>query len=248
MKVAFKILLFVLIPLLYIIFRQELVNRWNDIESFLAVLTYWTSLLYYSYNTDLKFHFFILRIINRFRIDHTTWKVSFRAITLKNPKEIVKGISTEMLQQNTIIKSQTDTSLELLVNNNYLLNISFQNENGITTAFAFTSNIVIPSKEVKRRADEIAGILENIERHFSPTTSSNKEFSIDVEYREKSPYYSYWIKKMPEEAIHNFNCSISIPNNTDSKIKVNKNHIIISSPSISRLFSLTSNYISLQAL
>lgn len=248
MKVAFKIILFVLIPVLYIVFRQDLVNKWNDIESFLAILTYWTSLVYYSYNTDLKFHFFILRIINRFRIDHTTWKVSFRTTTMKMPKDIVQGISEEMLKQNALIKSQTDTSLELLVNNNYLLNISFQYENGITTAFAFTSNIIIPSREVKRRADEIAGILENIERHFSPISSNSKEFSIDVEYREKSPYYSYWIKKMPEEAIHNFNCSISIPNNTDSKIKVNKNHIIISSPSISRLFNLTSNYISLQAL
>lgn len=229
-------------------FRQELVNRWNDVESFLAVLTYWTSLLYYSYNTDLKFHFFALRIINRFRIDHTTWKVSFRATTLKTPKEITEGISNELLKENTIIKSQTDTSLELLVNNNYLLNISFQSDNKLTTAFAFTSNIIIPSKEVKRKSDEIAGILEKVERHFSPISSNDKEFSIDVEYREKSPYYSYWIKQMPEESIHNFNCSISIPNNTDSKIKVNKNHIIISSPSISRLFNLTSNYISLQAL
>ena len=248
MKLAIKIVLFVLIPVLYIIFRQELVNKWNDIESFFTILTYWTSLLYYSFNTDLKFHFFVLRIINRFRIDHTTWRVSFRATTIRQPKEILEGISSELLKKNTIIKSKTDTSLELLVNNNYLLNISFQSENYITTAFAFTSNIIIPSKEVKRRADEIAGILEIIESHFSPISSSGKEFSIDVEYREKSPYYSYWIQKMPEEAIHNFNCSISIPNNTDSKIRVNKNHIIISSPSISRLFSLTSNYISLQAL
>lgn len=248
MKVLLKIILFVLIPVLYVMFRQELVNRWNDIESFLAVLTYWTSLLYYSYNTDLKFHFFILRIINRFRIDHTIWKVSFRAVTLKKPTEIIEGISKELLKQNTVIKSQTDSSLELLLYNNYLLNISFQIESNITTAFAFTSNIIIPSKEVKRRSEEIAAILEKIESHFSPVSSSDKEFSIDVEYKEKSPYYSYWIKKMPEETIHNFNCSISIPNNTDSKIKVNKNHIIISSPSISRLFSLTSNYISLQAL
>lgn len=248
MNNIFKILLFIVLPILYFVFRTDIVAKWNDIESALAIIGYITSLYFYTYNTDIKFHFFILRIVNYFRYDHTTWKVSFRASTIKNDKEIIEQLSTKLAVNNNIIKAKTDNSLELMINNNFLLNISFSQDKNINSAFAFTSNIVIPTRQSKLKTIELTKLLETIEESFEPIAISEKEYSIDVEYNSRSPYYSYWIKKLPEEMIHNFNCSVTIPENLGSKIKVNKNHIIISSNSLTNLFNLTKDFINLQPL
>lgn len=248
MKPLFKIIAFLIIPILYLIFRTEIVTKWNDIESALAILGYATSLMFYSYNTDIKFHFFLLRIVNYFRFDHTTWRISFRAETERMENTIIIELTDKLKHFNIIIKGQTSDSLEMLIENNYLLNISFSKNNNILTAFAFTSNIIIPTKQLKAKSLVLTKLLETIEESIQPLSNKQKEYSIDVEYNYRSPYYSYWIKKLPEEMIHNFNCSISIPNNQESKIKVNKNHVIISSNSITNLFNITKDYINLQPI
>lgn len=185
MKPLFKILIFLIIPILYLIFRTEIVSKWNDIESALAILGYATSLFFFSYNTDIKFHFFILRIVNYFRFDHTTWRISFRAETEKEENAIIVELKDKLKQFNIVIKGQTANSLEVLIENNYLLNISFSKNNNILSAFAFTSNIIIPTKQSKAKSLALTKLLETIEESIQPLSNKQKEYSIDVEYNVK---------------------------------------------------------------
>jgi len=186
-------------------------------------------------------------MVSVFKYDHTTWLFSSKYKTEKSKNEIFNLIEAKMLTGNNTLKSKTDSSLEILINNNFLTRFSFQSEFDYGYFFLNTSKIVVPTKEISRMSRQIIEMLEGIENAVLPIYGQEKEYNVDIEYRDKSPYYSYWVRKLPEEMIYNFNCSLSLPNTTGSKIKVNKNHLLISSNSYNKIFELTKDYVSLQS-
>lgn len=242
MKNVLLIVLIFGIPASYILFRDELISEWNNIEATIAVLSYYTSLLFYAYLTNMKFHFVITRIINIFKYDHTTWKFSAKLITDKSIKDCISLIGNKFTKDLNKIRSKTDTSIEVLVDNDFLVSVSAQILGGENQIFVRTSKITVPMRETKKRAVQITKLIESIESAIIPNSSPEKEYEIDIEYNGKSPYYSYWVKKLPEEIIYNFNLSLNIPNAKDSKVRVNKNHLTISSKSYAMVFDLTRDY------
>lgn len=248
MKNARYIIFFIAVPTLYWIFRNKLIEQWNSIESALAILSYATGLFFYTFHTDIKFHFFITRLVSVFKYDHTTWIFSSKYQTEKNKKEIIKLVQEKFGVQNNTIRTVSENRIELFLNNSFLVKISFQSEFDFGYVLLNTSKIIVPSKEISRVSRQIQDMLEGIENAVSPMYGQPKQYDIDIEYRDKSPFYSYWVKKLPEEMIYNFNCNLSLPNNQDSKIKINKNHLIISSHSYSRVFELARDYVSHQAM
>lgn len=248
MKLNFKIILFAVFPIIYLIFRQKLVDEWNSIESFIAVLSYFTSIVFYTYITDIKFYFWVSRQISVFKYAHTTWSFSANFFSEKEPKVIIQQIEKQLGKNGNQIKVITDTAIEIFINNSFLVNISVQHDLDCNIVFLNTSKIIVPTKETNNKSIYISELIESIEKAVIPVHTKVGEYSIDIEYSDKSPYYSYWVKKLPEEMIYNFNCNIKIPNTTDSTVKVNKNHIIIKSKSHSKIFQLTRDYVSLQAM
>ncbi|WP_282014970.1 hypothetical protein [Marinifilum flexuosum] len=137
--------------------------------------------------------------------------------------------------------------MEVLYNNSFLIKISAKKEEDSNLVFFSTSRIVVPIKQLNKKSNEISCLIEELQLLIRPNNLNDKIFEIDVEYSGRSPYYSYWLKKMPEELISSFNCTIKLPDKNGDLIRVNKNHIIIKSSNCSRLLNITKDYISLQA-
>jgi hypothetical protein len=151
-------------------------------------------------------------------------------------------------QRNIKIKSESWDSLELLFDNKFLLHFRIQQfDNDEYELHLYTSKIIVPTKQNKKQIAEISEILESIEGLLQLKISDEKLYEIDIEYSQKSPYYSYWIRKLPEEMISNFNCSINLPNKTE-RITINKNHLHIRANKYTKLFDLTSGYVSLKSI
>lgn len=247
MKSAMIIIFLCCVPILYFLYREEFIAQWNNIEGTLALSTYYISVLFWAYLTNMRIHFAVTRLINVFKYDHTTWKFWAKLITHTKQVEIISFIENKFTNGLNQIKSKTDNSIEILIDNNFLVNVSAQMIRGENHVFIFTSKITVPIRETKKWAGKITNLIESMESAVTPNSNPEKEYEIDIEYNGKSPYYSYWVKKLPEEFIHNFNLSLNIPNAKGSKIKVNKNHLTISSKSYAKVFELTKDYALLQS-
>lgn len=243
--------LLLIVPVGYLIFRSQVVQNWSNIDIPVTLFAYWCSILMFWYNSDLKFYFFINKIINFFKHDYTTWLLSFRYTFIDHEEIIsINSIKEFFIQSKKLIKikDESDDYLEMLVENKYLLSLRLQQDESNNYELHFyTSKIVVPTKQNKKQSLEIAEMLESFERLLSFKISDKKIYEIDIEYNEKSPYYSYWIRKLPEEMINNFNCSINLPNRKE-KITVNKNHLNIKSDMYNKLFALTNDYVSLKVI
>ncbi len=78
-KRTFIYLLFLLVaPAIYFLYRKKIEDLWGNFENLITITSYWTAILLFLYNSDLKFHFFVTRILNVFKYDHTTWIISCR--------------------------------------------------------------------------------------------------------------------------------------------------------------------------
>lgn len=241
--------LILVVPILYLLFKKEIESYWQSIDIIITVASWWTALILLWYTTDIKFHFLVSRFLMYFKHDYTSWMISIRYILEDRTNGIsVENIFERFVRSNKTIKKKFSDakSLEVLCENRYLINFKIQQTdyNDYELHF-YTSKIVVPTKQIKKQIQEIKEMIELLEREITLTNNDQSNYDIDIEYSNKSPYYTYWVRKLPDEMISNFNFSIKLPN-VEDKISVNKNHLIIKSDRYSKLFDLTYDYVSLK--
>jgi hypothetical protein len=242
-------LLLLIAPIIYLSFKSKLERYWESIDITVTLLSWWTSIVLLWYNSDLQFHFFINRCLSFFTLGHTVWLISIRYSFLEwEEPEIIEKIKASFLQLNKTIKikEETESYLELLWDNKFLISLKLQKTEFSSFELHFyTSRIIVPTSENKKQIREITEIVEAMERLLIINATDSIQYDLDIEYSKRSPYYSYWVRKLPEEVIGNFNVSIKLPDKTDH-ISVNKNHLIIRSKSCHRLFQLATDYVTLK--
>lgn len=240
-----QIIVFVIliIPLLiYILFKDTIKPIWDEFDTIFTISSYSISLVLLLYNLNLKFHFAINRLFQWLKQDHTYWRFSYY---IEQESDFDKNLFVNNLKKlNVSINKDYDDFIEFIYNESYLFRIQIT-RNEIDSINLFSSKIIVPTKRVKSTINEIIEITEVIENSLNLIVTETKRFDLTIEYPKTSPFYSYWIKKLPEQSIYNFNFSIKIPDN-ENVVSVNKNQLIIKSNSINKLFDTTKDYLSLQ--
>lgn len=244
MKSKFLLLLIILIlPIsLYILFKDRIQTYWEDFDTMFTIVTYSTSVVLFLYTANLKFHFAINKILSWFRHDHTIWMYSY-SVEIDN-KFNDTLLLEELTKLNIKINKHFNDQIEFIYNDSQLYRFQINTLGDVPTLHLFSNKIIVPSKRVNSTIHEIIELTETVEDSINHDKQSRK-FDLTIEYPGSSPFYTYWVKKLPEQNIFNFNFSISVPSNKNI-VKVNKNQILISSKSISTLFETTRNYLSLQ--
>lgn len=244
MKIKQYFILFLIFSpiLVYLIFRSQIKPLWEDFDIAFTLISYTISVILLYYNINLKFHFAINKIISWFKQDYTYWNYSY---SLETEDEINQSIIIEKFKNNnfSINKNENDF-IELIYNESHLFRIQILHKEN-NNIHLFSNKLIIPSKKVKSTINELIKITELLEDSIGKIENQSKMFDLTIEYPNSSPFYSYAMKKLPEQSIYNFNFSIKVPNNENS-VRVNKNQIIISSKSINKLFDTTKDYLSLQ--
>lgn len=233
---------------LYVLFYKKISKNWNYFESFTTLILYIIAVLQAAYLLDIKFYFFIQRVISFFKYDIVTFNLSSRYKIqydfLNN--NILDKIFNFCIVNNCKLEKRSNTFLKVLWNDKNLFNFRTTHiEDCEFEIIFYTSKIDVSVKKNKKIIDELTTFIENIENIINPEEKS-KSYDLDIEYQEKSPFYSYWIRNLPEQKVFDFNCSLETPYNNDSTIRVNKNHVIVKSHQLFKLFEVAKNYLSLR--
>ena len=237
------VLIILIVPLLvYVLFKDSIKPIWNEFDTIFTISSYSISVILLLYNLNLKFHFAINRIFQWFKQDHTYWRFSY---CIEQENEFDKILFIKNLKRlNISINKEYEDFIEFIYKDSHLFRLQITN-NETSRINLFSSRLIVPTKRIKPTINELIEVTEVIENSLSSIISDSKKFDLTIEYPKTSPFYSYWMKKLPEQSIYNFNFSIRIPNN-ENIISVNKNQLIIKSNSINKLFDTTKDYLSLQ--
>lgn len=233
-------------PVLYFFLRTWVVANWGSIEPLLALASYWWSLILWLYISNLRFHFFVKRLLMFFKYDHTTWIVSARYDLADERSDMLGALESYLRTVDCRVERRELDFVKVLWKNKHLLRFRETRDQDARYLFFDTSAIDVPMRQNGKIIGELSKLLESVESLVRVTGPSGKRYEVDIEYAGKSPYYSFWVRKLPEEIIHNFNCSIRLPDDKDDQIRVNKNHLIIQARQLQQLFRLTLDYVSLK--
>ncbi len=232
---------------LYIVFYEKIEEWWGFTDGLITIISFSGIVITLFYTIDIRVYFFVHKLLMIFKFDHTNWLFSANYITHKSEEETINKLKKYFLTTESIIKSIEHNRIEVLWKNKFLISIRMDNKDGDNIVYIFTSKITVPSKQNNNQISELISILESIEGVIQSDSDSKKTYEIDIEYTKTSPYYGYWIRKLPEQSVYDFNCKLRIANEKDEIVSVNKNHVIIRAFQFTKLFDLTKKYISLQA-
>lgn len=229
---------------IYLLFKEQIKPYWENFDTFFTITSYSVSIVLFLYTLNLKFHFAINKFLSWFKQDHTYWffSYSFELDTPINNETLIESFR----QKNIQINKAEYNFFEFIYKDIYIFRVQKnQNSDGEETIHLFTNKIIVPSKYVKTTINELIHVTDYLEHSLININKESKKFDLTIEYPNSSPFYSYWIKKLPEQSIDSFNFKIKVPNNNNS-VLVNKNKILISSKSLNKLFDTTKDYLSLQ--
>jgi hypothetical protein len=202
------------------------------------------------YRIDTRFYFLIQRIFQFFGNNYTSWTLSAKYNGIIDSKTLLSDLQRLLLTgNNKIIKCDTNF-LCIFMWNKIMFNFRldkeyFENTDAVDEKFFlhfYTSTIDIPTKSIPLQTRLYSDIFENIENLIKMDNRNLKTFEIAINYPNKSPYYVYWIKTLPEEEILKFNCLLK-SRETDDKIVVDKNMIRLCSNSWTGLFRQIKTYL-----
>ena len=239
-----------MVPVLaYILLRQWIVTNWTWLDPMLTLSAYSLSVVMWLYLSNLRFHFFLNRLLLYLKYDHTTWVLSAQ-YRLSGEKEDLMDILEEQLRESDCrVEKRERGFVKVLWQNKYLLRFrETQDTHGDEERYLQfdTSAIDVPMRQNAAMVAKLANLLDSMESSIPLVRPGAKRYELDIEYSGRSPYYSYWVRKLPEEMIYNFNCTIRLPDERSGGIQVNKNHVIIKAQQRHQLFKLTQDYVTLK--
>ncbi len=239
------ILFILIIPALYIGIKILIPNAEN-IESIITIGTYIIAVLTLMYRIDIKLYFFIQKIILPFKYSFTSWVLSARYNSINNENS-VDCFEKEIMNLGVKILKKENNFINFIWDSRNVINIRVENNyEDEKSIHLYTSKIDVPIKENSKKIRNLCSLFERIENSIDMLDRNNKEYEIDIEYSNKSPFYSFWIKNLPEEKIYQFNCTVKI-DDENGTIGVNKNHVRIHSNSFSELFHRLDYFLTLRS-
>ncbi len=243
-KYILWLLFLIIIPAVYIAMKVLIPNA-SSIEFVITIGSYLIAIFSLMYKVDIKFYFFIQSILIHFKYTSTSWTLSARYNSVVN-ENLTQVLIDFFVSVKTKIIKREENFVCMLWDSRNLLNIRIDDmEYGNKTIHLYTSKIDVPIKDNKKKIKELSSLLEKFENKLAMVDRDDKRYEMDIEYAGKSPFYSYWIKSLPEEKIYQFNCLVKI-DDKDETIGVNKNCIHIKSVSFSDLFQRIDNYLTLR--
>lgn len=232
---------------IYIIYLEEINKNWNSIESISLVISYLANIIMITYNKNINFYLFIKRLTMKFKNRYTSWLVSSKYQIKKTNENIIEEIAKYLISENCSFINKSKDSLKVTWQNKHNFNYRLitNSENSDCLELHFNTTLMdVPLNNIKNKSNELIKFFENVENIIG--TIQNKDYEIDIDYINDSPFYSLWLKKLPGEYIESFRCKIKLPEIYNGFVTINKNHLIIKSNHFCDLFKITENYILLQ--
>lgn len=244
-KVFLWLLFLVLLPLVYIV-GKIFIPHSMTVDLIISVGSYLAAVIGLMYKIDIRFYFFVQRLFIFFRHSYTSWSLSIRYNDVDR-NTILNKIEDVLIQSGVRILQKDTSFICGLWNSRNVIHFRLDMNDGIKTGVHFyTSKIDVPAKEHKKKMTDLMSFLDKLENNIPLHSRADKEYEIDVEYMNKSPFYAYWLKSIPEEQVHQFNCIVK-PSGFDDTVRINKNTVYIRASAFSELFRRLEYYLTLRA-
>jgi len=246
--IAFLWIVFIfIIPLLFILFKYFFSDK-EYIEFIIILAPYLFGILTIMYRIDINMYSYIKRILQLFSNNYTSWVLSIKYENINNYDKILIELQSILINKGYNVLKYDKYFLSVLWESKHIFN--FRIENVVTNEYCihlYTSKLDVPIKENEKKISDLCNTLETIENSIDMIDRNKKNYELVVYYPNSNPYYSYWVKTIPEEKIREFSCKIIIGNNDDI-IDVNKNQIRINAISLSALFQKVKRYLTLREI
>lgn len=246
-KLGFHILAFPILPILYIIFRKQIIKNWNSFESIIALFSYCLAVLSLYYNSNSKLFFIIRNVLCYIKHDYTTWRLAFRYENVHSEITIPK-LKESILRSNFTIQQEQTDYLTTLWNQKVFITFRVEKQIHQNSILVYSSQFDVPFKTVKTLKKELASFFESFEEFINSKSKLEKRYEIAIKYHDGSPFYSYWVRNIPEQEISQFSAKINTPKLSCKNIKIEKTTIIVESTHFTELLEDVQQIISYQGL
>lgn len=245
--ITFLWFLFLIIPLVYF-FLKNLLSGNGIVEYIMTLAPYIFAVMTIMYKVDINFYFLIKRIIKVFNNNNVSWVLSIRYDNILTYDKLLLELQNILTEKGYKILKKENDFLSILWEARHIFNyrIESRNINEYSLHF-YTTKMDVPVKSHERKIRELSSLLDIVENKINMIDRNQKYYEMEIDYPEKSPYYSYWVRTIPAEKVKIFSCKIIIGNNDDI-IDVNKNQIRIYATSLTVLFQKVNKYITLKGV
>lgn len=234
-------ILLVSVPVIsYLFFYEYVKSYWEDFDKILTIVSFVSGMIIFYYNSNLKFHFVLNRLLTYFTKDYNFWTFSTSFI-IENLDEM-DTVEQKLLQENIRIENVTQNTITFKYDmlNQYRLRFSSAD----STIHLISDKIVVPNKRIKITIREFRNLVEKMNEIFRSKVFGSEQYELGIEYK-SNPMLSYALKKIPEDDIISFNLNIQNPTH-NYKLKSSGNSVYLTSNKIEDFVEVISNYNSLQ--
>lgn len=224
----------------YLFFYKYIESYWEDFDKILTITSFVSGMVIFYYNSNLKFHFFLNRLLTYFTKDYNIWTFS-TSFTIENLDEM-EMVEQKLLEGNIKIENITQNTITFKYDrlNQYRLRFSPAD----SSIHLISDKIVVPNKRIKVTVREFRNLVEKMNEIFRSKVFGSDQYELGIEYK-SNPMFSYALKKIPEENIISFNLNIQNPAN-NYKLKSSGNSVYLTSNKLEDFVEVVNNYNSLQ--
>ncbi len=234
------------VPTLYFVFRDRIISEWNSIESAVALGSYLIATFQAFYNSNYKLFLFVQRLILRLRHDYTSWELTARYWSVLDFD--IGSASTALSDSTARIVQSSDDYLAFIWQERILIELRLQPYGDQLELFIKTAKFDVPMRVASRRMSQLSQLLETIGNYMRQDSGAERMFELRIDYGERSPFYSYWLRRLPEQSIQQFDCKVRLPNSANESLWVSKNSLSIRAKLFSALSSDALDVVNLKGL
>jgi hypothetical protein len=183
--------------------------------------------------------------LQQFKNNYTSWILSVRYENIYDDGNLLSNLQSLLSNEDCKMIKSDNTFLSVLWNSRHIVNLRLENMDNELSLHFYTTKMDVPIKSNTKKIKSLSHILDLIENTINMIDRNLKKYELDIFYPDASPYYSYWVKSLPEERIIKFSCSIAIDEN-DDVVDVNKNRLRICADTLHSLFSKVNMYLTLR--
>ncbi|WP_144283155.1 hypothetical protein [Chryseobacterium echinoideorum] len=234
------ILLLIIPVIIYLTFYEYVQTYWENFDKILTIISFVFAMLTFYYNTNLKFHFLLNRILILLKKDYNIWTFS-TSFEIENLEETM-NVEQKLRSDDIKIENFTQNSITFKFKNLNQYRLKFSPADN--TIHLISDKIIVPNKRINLTIKEFRKLIEKLNQIFHSKNHSSEQFEVGIEYT-SNPMLTYALKKIPEENIIGFNLNIQNPT-LNYKLKSSGNSVYLSSTNLEDFIGVIKNYNSLQ--
>lgn len=203
---------------------SRLLNFYNMISDYLAILFIFISIAQYLYYNKFKVYVFVSKLMSRWK--DTDWDITITYVTPKtiNPyKELEDGLK-EFYCINKLNRLSNSSNNKIYTLNHFILQVmldqEYSNENNELL-------IHIPKlKTTYKHANDILDEIERLSKLFAKELKVIDEvYNINIRFvNGKNPFLGFMLQRLGKDAINNFICELNYKVFTDKEDSMSKKH------------------------